>query len=140
MDGRGSAVRVRSRRESVGQEVGGGKRQEERNMVLVHVFHLTPQTPPPTQLVLSFSKIEKDVVEWKYLKSEECSYSVSSTFTYIIHSIVISYIKKFKLRNVKISGWNSECAWKSPREVIENVDALAVPSLAPGLGPRNAYF
>ena len=32
------------------------------------------------------------------------------------------------------------CAWKSPREVIENVDALAVPSLAPGLGPRNAYF
>lgn len=78
MDGRGSAISVRSRRESVGQKVGGGKRQEERNMVLVHFFHLTPQTPPPTQLVLSSPKchLEKDVVEWKYLKSEECSYSV----------------------------------------------------------------
>ena len=84
MDGHGSAIRVRSRRESVGQKVGGGKRREERNMVLVHFFHstllvpLSTQTPLPTQLVLSSPKchLEKDVVEWIYLKSEERSDSV----------------------------------------------------------------
>lgn len=53
MDGHGSAIRVRSRRESVGQKVGGGKRQEERNMVLVHFFHLT--LPLSTQTPLAHS-------------------------------------------------------------------------------------
>ena len=127
---------------SVGQKVRYGKTQQKKKHACWLVFSpfsfpgpikCTAPAPPLSWCSFPLKRhLEKDAVGWEYLRSAECFYSVQNTFALVIYWILtitrwyyhFSYVKKFKLRNVKIRGCNIKCAWRSPGNLLN-------PSLAP---------
>lgn len=101
--------------------MGGGKRREEKKHGFVHFFHVTllgpiKYTDPTTHSagVIFSSLLEKDVVEWIYLKSEECStvckvpsHTLSTPLSFLTSRNLSSEMSRSVVGTVEVHGNHS---------------------------------